>query len=410
MSKVIVIGGGASGLVAAINAKKVGNDVLLIERNPSCGKKILVTGNGRCNYFNEDNSLIHYHSSNDADLINIITEEKLKEALSFFESIGIIPKKKNGYYYPMSNQAISIVNALVLEAENVGVEIKNNILVKNIIKENEKFKVKTDYEDYHCDKVIIATGSYAAPKTGSDGMGYKFLNDLGHSMIKVLPALTQLKSDDKITSDWDGVRNEAAVTLCIDNECVKQETGEIMLTDYGVSGICIFNLSGIAAKALDSNKKVDVKINFLSNLEIDDINTAVKWFDEYTNRVLNRTISELLDGILNYKLVNAILKRVNIKKDVYWNNLKEEEKELLVNNLINLDLKIKGANSFDKAQVCSGGIPLEEINLNKMESKKVENLFVCGELLDVFGDCGGYNLTWAWVSGMLAGKGTKDYD
>lgn len=405
MSKVIVIGGGASGLVAAIYSAKSGNEVVVLERNSNCGKKLLITGNGRCNYFNADQNIKHYQTSSNIDLKKIINEESNKENLEFFESIGIMPKIKNGYYYPLSNQAVSVLNALVLEAINNNVDIKTNILVNDIIKDQNIFKIITDYENYECDKVIIASGSYAAPKTGSDGFGYNVLRKLGHTVIKPLPSLVQLKTDDKITEYWDGVRSDVQVSLYINGKKEKEELGEIMLTDYGVSGICVFNLSGLAAKALNNNDNVSLKINFLPNIEF-----TTKWFEEYNNKVSNRTISELLDCLLNYKLVNALLKKLKIKNELLWDELSEDDKSLLIDALTSYEIEITGTNSFDKAQVCSGGIPLEEINITTMESKIISNLFVVGELLDVDGDCGGYNLNWAWTSGKLAGKGTKDND
>lgn len=405
MSKVIVIGGGASGLISAIYAAKENNEVLILERNSNCGKKLLITGNGHCNYFNDDQNIDHYHTSSKVSLDNIINDQSNLENLEFFNSIGILPKIKNGYYYPLSNQAVSLLNALINEAKLLNIEIKNNILVTNIIKENNKFKVITDYENYDCDKVIIAVGSATAPKTGSDGNGYDLLQRLGHKIIKPLPALVQLISSDKITKDWDGIRTDVIVSIYVNDELKNTETGEIMLTDYGVSGICVFNLSGIAARNLDQNNKITLKINFVPSIKL-----SIDWFNEYNRKVPNRTITQLLDGLLNYKLVNAILRKLKISKDAYWEELTEEEKVALINILVSYELEITGTNSFDKAQVCSGGIPLEEINLDTMESKIIPNLFVVGELLDVDGDCGGYNLNWAWTSGKLAGKGTKDYD
>lgn len=405
MSKVIVIGGGASGLVAAIYSAKAGNEVVIIERNPSCGKKLLITGNGRCNYFNDDQNINHYHTNSSIELVKFINTDSNAENLSFFESIGIMPKIKNGYYYPMSNQATSILNALYIEAVSLNVDIKTNNTVTDVIKENNIFKIITDYETYECDKVIIATGSKAAPKTGSDGFGYDLLKKHGHTIIKPLPSLVQLISNDKIIKDWDGVRSDATISIYVDEEFQKEETGEIMLTDYGVSGICVFNISGMAARNLDINKKVTLKINFLPNIDL-----TIAWVSEFAEKVQNRTITELLDGLLNYKLVNAILKKLKINKDSSWSNLTEKEKLDLINAITSYEIEIIGTNSFDKAQVCSGGVSLEEINLQTMESKIIPNLFIVGELLDVDGDCGGYNLNWAWTSGKIAGKGTKDND
>ena len=405
MSKVIVIGGGASGLVAAIYAARANNEVTILERNSTCGKKILVTGNGRCNYFNSDQNISHYHTNSNVDLSFILNEESNQENLNFFESIGILPKIKNGYYYPLSNQAITVLNALNIEAEKQHIEIKNNILVTDILKEDNKFIIITDYENYECDKVILATGSCAAPKTGSDGFGYNLLEKNGHTIIKPLPALVQLISNDKTTKLWDGVRSDAKVAIYVDDVLKKEESGEILLTDYGISGICTFNLSSIAARSLENNNKVNLKINFLPSIDLN-----LEWFNKFNDNVPNRTISELLDCLLNYKLVNAILKKLNINNNSCWEELSSEIKLSLINTLASYELEINGTNSFDKAQVCSGGISLEEINLETMESKLIPNLFITGELLDVDGDCGGYNLNWAWTTGKLAGKGTKDND
>lgn len=405
MSKVIIIGGGASGLIAAIFAKNANNEVIILEKNSVCGKKLLITGNGRCNYFNSDQELKHYHTNSNIDLKTVINAENLETIEDFFSSIGIIPKIKNGYYYPLSNQATSIANALVLQAKLLGIEIKNNITVTDIIATDNKFLIKTDYEDYECDKLIIAAGSKAAPKTGSDGFGYKLLEKMGHKIIKPLPALVQLKSNDKITSLWDGVRSDVTASLYINDKKTKEETGEVMLTDYGVSGICIFNLSGKAARALEENKNVSIKINFLPNINVD-----INWLENYNAKVADRTISELLDCLLNYKLVNALLKKLKIDNDSKLDDLTKSKKEELVKALTDFEIKIIGTNSFDKAQVCSGGVSLEEINLTTMESNIIPKLYLSGELLDVDGDCGGYNLTWAWISGMLAGKGASSDD
>jgi len=408
MSKVIVIGGGASGLVAAIYAAKEYNNVMILERNSNCGKKLLITGNGRCNYYNEDQNIEHYHTTNNnVDLKEIINQKSNVENLHFFESIGIMPKIKNGYYYPLSNQAISILNALVIEAELLNVDIKNNVTVSDVIKEDNLFKVITDYEVYECDKLIVATGSKAAPKTGSDGFGYQLLQKFGHTIIKPLPALVQLICEDAITKDWDGVRSDALVSVYTNSIKQQEEYGEIMLTEYGVSGICVFNLSGIVAKELDNGNNVTLKINFIPSLNLNDIEDAFNWFSEYNHKVKNRSVSQLLDGFLNYKLVNAILKNIKIDRDAEWDELSNVQQKSIIKSLIGYEIKVVGTNSFDKAQICSGGVSLDEINIKTMESKIIPNLHITGELVDVDGDCGGYNLNWAWTSGKLAGKGTK---
>ena len=183
MEKVVIVGGGASGLVAAIKAKKDDNEVIILERNVGCGKKILATGNGKCNYWNENQDLKHYHSHNNELLSSIITENLKEEALNLFNQLGVYPKIKNGYYYPFSNQATTIKNILLKEIERKKIIIKNNFFVKEIKKKSTKFEIEGENEILKADKVIIATGSKSSPKTGSDGTGYNILSKFGHKII-----------------------------------------------------------------------------------------------------------------------------------------------------------------------------------------------------------------------------------
>lgn len=402
LMKIVVIGGGASGLVSAIFSKTKNNEVIILERNNNCGKKILITGNGKCNYWNSDQNISHYHSDNIAELKKIITPELNNEVLKFFEKIGIVPKIKNGYYYPTSNQATSIQTALILEAKLKGVIINNNEYVKNIIKKNNKYYIETEQNNYIADKVIVATGSKAVPKTGSDGNGYDLAIHLGHSVIKPLPALVQLNGIGNYFKEWAGVKQDVKVTLLENNSKIKEEYGEINLTDYGLSGICVMQLSGIIARGIDNGKEEIIEINFMP--WINENSEFIKWMDNRNKLVLNRNITELLDGVLNYKLVNLIIKKSGIKQNERWTNLSKDLKFALANNIISFKQKIISTNSFDKAQVCSGGIPLSEINIDTMESKYNKNLYFVGEVLDVVGDCGGYNLGFAWISGIIAGK------
>jgi len=408
MKNVIVIGGGASGLIAAIYASKLGKKVTILEKNKSCGKKILITGNGKCNYWNSDQSLVHYHTNNKELLDKILTKQNQQEILNFFDSIGIIPKIKEGYYYPYSNQATSIQTALIKEAELQGVEIINETEVLNIRKENNIFKIETNNGLYQCNKVIISTGSKSCPKTGSNGLGYKLAALFGHSIIEPLPALVQLKANESYLKEWHGVRCDVSVSHIEKNKKIATQIGEIQLTDYGVSGICIFCLSGKISRGLYEHKKEKISINFLHPFAINNQEEFINWMNKRHKKVQNRTITDLLDGFLNYKLINLILKLSKIDRNLSWNNLSISQKELLGNNLTNFILNITGTNSFEASQTCTGGIPLTELNLNTMESLKTKNLYITGELLDIDGDCGGYNLTNAWITGYLAGKGVNN--
>jgi predicted Rossmann fold flavoprotein len=256
--------------------------------------------------------------------------------------------------------------------------------------------------------VIISTGSFACPKTGSDGLGYKILNSLGHSLITPLPALVQLKANAPYLKEWHGIRSDVSVTLLENNTPISNQIGEIQLTDYGVSGICIFCLSGQVSRGLYNNKKEEISINFLHPFNINTKEEFITWMNNRNNIVKNRTISDLLDGLLNYKLINLILKISKIDRNISWNKLSNNEKYLLGTNLTNFSLNITGTNSFEQAQTATGGIPLSEINPVTMESIYNKGLYITGELLDIDGDCGGYNLTNAWITGMLAGKDSSN--
>lgn len=394
MKKIVVVGAGASGIIASIFASR-NNEVIMLERNSTPLKKLLLTGNGKCNYFNENQSISNYNSSNIELVEKIISENNIENVLSFFDKIGIIPKIKNGYYYPYSNLSNSIKEALLKEALLKGVKIKNDYLVKNIEKVNNKFIINNEIE---CDYVIISTGSKACPKTGSDGIGYELLKKFGHSIVKVLPALTQVIGNKPYFKDWAGIRVDARVSLYENNKYITREVGEVLLTKTGLSGICIFNLSSKIKRGLYKGYKEDVSINFLPF--IDDIEN---FLEDRNNKVKGRTIIELLEGLINYKLVKIILKESKIDENKYYKELNDKERNNLFNNLVNFKVNIIDTNDFENAQVCSGGVPLTEININTMESNIVEGLFITGELLDIDGLCGGYNLTISWITGILAG-------
>lgn len=396
MKHIVIIGGGASGLIAAHFSKSNNNKVTILERNTTCGKKILATGNGKCNYWNQYQELSHYNSENKELISEIITEKNKSDALNYFYSLGIYPKIKNGYYYPFSNQATTIKNALINNLKDI--EIKNDFLVTDIIKKENYFEIHSQNEIVKADKVIIATGSKASPKTGSDGMGYKFLRRFGHSIIEPLPALVQLHTTSKSLKEWSGIRTDVKVSLYENGSLIKEQSGEIQLTDYGISGICVFNLTHQISRGLYNNKKEIVKINFLPFLEENKKENLEKIFNA------NKTIKEQLNGILNDKLVNIILNELKINAGISFNKLSNEEQERLIKKLTEYEVEVIKTNSFDQAQVCAGGIPLTEINPATMESKLVKDLYIVGELLDVDGECGGYNLTFAWITGMLAGK------
>lgn len=396
MKKVVVIGGGASGMMAAIKAAE-NNEVILIEGNDKCGKKLLITGNGKCNYWNENISLENYFTDDEDKLLQIL--ESKNEVLDFLYKLGIFPKIKNGYYYPYSSQASSVREILVNALERNDVKVLCDTRVKHIIKKDNQFLIKTDYDEIKADSIIIATGSRAASKTGSDGWAYDIAKGFGHSINPVLPALVQLQSEGWFLKDWNGVRHDARLSLYVDDELAATEEGELQLTQDGISGICTFNISSIASRALYENKNVKVKINFSPFLD----GSFYNFFEERANIIPNQSIGELLESILNYKLINVILHKSNLVRGAYWKSLTNKEKEILCNNVDTFEIDILGTNNYEKGQVCTGGVSLSEVD-NNMQSKLCDNLYLVGELLDVDGKCGGFNLAFAFISGYLAGK------
>jgi len=408
MSRVLIIGGGASGMVCAIKAS-VNNEVTLIDKNSNLGKKILMTGNGKCNYWNSDISINHYNSSDIDILDKIITIDNKKLVEEFFNNLGIIPRIKDNYYYPMSNQATSIQTALILECKLRGVNIITDCEVISINKENNLFKVITNDKIFDAEKLVLAMGSKASIKNGND-LGYKIAFSLGHTIIPVLPALVQIKLNASFLKDWHGIRQDGMVSLYQNNKLVKQEYGEIQLTDYGISGICVFQLSSKISRGLFNKINNQIEINFLNNLNINNEYEFIEYFKNRNNLLKGRNISELLDGVLNYKLINLILKISKIDRYEYLDNISYDKLINLGKNFTKLRLDVVGTKGCEFAQVCSGGVKLSEINPYTMESLMTKDLYIVGEILDVDGECGGFNLGFAFISGYLAGRSISNND
>ena len=401
MCDIVIIGGGVSGIVSAIKSFNGRNRITILERNDKCLKKLLLTGNGRCNYFNDDTSISNYHSMREDLLDKVINSDNMSRILDFYNELGIIPKIKNGYYYPFSNQASTVRDALLFEVMKLGISIKYNYLVEKIECSNNKFIIN---DSIVCDKVIIATGSCSYPKTGSDGMGYDFLRKFGHNIIKPLPALVQLNSDFKYCRELSGIRSDVILSLYEDDEFISSSVGEVQLTDYGISGICTFNLSHFVTRGLDVGRKEVIKVNFLPFIK----DNYMEWFNTYSNKHNDKNIYMLLCNILNYKLVKVILKVCSIDNETYYNELDYNSRSLLIDNLTNFKFNIVSTKDFNFSQVCNGGVSLDEVNLSTFESLIVDGLYIIGEVLDINGNCGGYNWIGAVIGGVLVGDDLSD--
>ena len=394
--KVVIIGGGASGITSAITARRKGYDVVVLEKNSFLLKKLKITGNGHCNYYNEDQDLCHYHSDNSELISMMINSVNLENVSLFFDSIGIIPRIKNGYYYPFSNQAISVCSSLILEAQKLGVVLDTDVEVQELKKSN-RFQVITTNGVYEADKVIVSTGGMSYQKTGSDGFGYRELKRLGHNINLLLPGLTPLVISNP-KKEWKGIRTDVSISLLENNKLVRKESGEIQLTEDGISGICTMQLSSYISKGLYLGKDERIKINFLPFIDEDEF---FVFMDNRSRKMKNRTVMELLEGVLNYKLISVILKK---EQNLIWDECNNKEREFIKKNLLSYMVEVVDTKSFNYSQVTLGGVSLLEVNLETMESKKVKDLYITGELLDITGDCGGYNLTIAWITGLIAGE------
>lgn len=393
MSKIAIIGGGFSGIVSSIYASKL-NEVTIFERNNEILKKLLLTGNGRCNFFNSNQGINYYHSNDMEDLSKIINDQNMEELIKFYHLLGIEFKEKDGYFYPYSNQAVSIKNALINKLKETDVKIKTDYYVEKLEIKNNKFIINNEYE---FDKVIISTGGSSYPITGSDGNMYDILKKLGIKVTNIYPALTPLITDDKYLKELSGVRASANISFYGNNKFIKDEMGELQLTDYGISGICVFNLSYLYNIYKDSY----VLINFMPFINSKE--ELEKYLDDKDKIMNEKTISELLNGILNNKIINVIIKKSNLK-DIKYKNLDKNEKEELLNNIFSYKMNITDIKGFNKSQVTMGGVDLSEISMDTMEVKNIPNLYITGELLDIDGICGGYNLTHSFITGYIAGK------
>lgn len=394
-----IIGGGAAGMMAAITAARHGAEVTLFERNDRIGKKILATGNGKCNFTNLAMDKSCYDSESLDKAWDVIQRFGVKETISFFESLGMLSKEKNGYYYPACEQASVLLDALRFEIAELGVQVIYEKKVSGLKRDREKIKVLCGNESLSFDKVIVTTGGKAAPKTGSDGSGMKLARQLGHNVIPSYPALVQLRCEEDFCKAIAGIRCDAEIKLYSKGVLKASERGELQLTDYGISGIPVFQLSGIANKELAKNQSLKVEIDFIPDKSDEE------WMSFGKKRVQNmqnRTVEEFCNGILNKKLMQLFIKLSGLKGDRKISQVSPDKVETIFHLCKHFVLHVNGSNGYEQAQVSGGGVDLKELSEN-LESLKVPGVYFAGEVADVYGRCGGYNLQWAWSSGYVTG-------
>jgi len=397
----VVIGGGAAGMMAAIQCKKNNMQTVIVEHTAKLGTKILKTGNGKCNFSNTFMNKEMYQNNNADYAMNIISRFNVDDTIHFFEDLSVYKKERNGYLYPRSEMAASVALALTGKIQELDIPVYFETGVKRIDRAADEYVLQLEGAKTNTIKtktVILACGSAASPSSGSDGSGYKLVKSLGIKVVKPLPALTALESDKKNMKLAAGVRAFGNVKIMAAGREVSQDTGEIQFTDYGISGIPVFQVSRFAVRALDSGMKVEAYVDVAADIKENELVSMIK--DAVATRK-HQSVSESLSGIFNKKLVMMICKDIGIEGNSSASDVNDDICQKLAKQMKSLRYNITGYKGNDYAQVCQGGVDVSELNGN-LESVNNPGIFFAGEITDIDGRCGGYNLQWAWSSGAVA--------
>lgn len=401
MGNVTIVGGGASGMMAAITAASAGAQVTLIEQNDRVGKKILSTGNGRCNYTNLRQDPSCYHSEDPSFPWGIIQQFDEKRTIDFFKQLGIVPKSRDGYLYPNSDQASSVLDVLRMECRRLRVEIRTDCKCMEIRPVKSGFHLKTKSGTVSAGRLILAAGSLASSVAGSGDSGYTLARQSGHRLVPVVPALVQLRCREDYYKSIAGVRVQGEVAIFADDTCIAKDQGEIQLTNYGISGIPVFQVSGAASAALHRGKSVKAVLDFMPDLGWEPF---LSFLRERVRTRPEKTLEEFFVGLFPKKLCDLWIRLGRIPRSQTVGTLDERQLKELGLLIRQFETVVTAANPFAQAQVCRGGVDTRDVHPRTLESRLVPGLYFAGELLDVDGLCGGYNLQWAWSSGYVAGK------
>jgi len=400
-SLMIIIGAGASGLIASITAARAGAKVTLLEQNSKIGKKILVSGNGKCNIDNRYIHLNRFHSQNPNFIEEMLDGYGFNEVEKFFTSLGLeLIEGKEGKMFPMSLQSSSVVELLEYEAKRVGVTILCDCKVIAIDKKDHTFTLETTQGSKRCEKLVITSGSPAAPQLGGSNSGYAFATKMGHTLIPRHPSLVQLCSEETWVKGCAGVKVAGVAKLYANGEYITEKKGDLLFTNYGISGLAILDLSREVSIRLANFDYCELSLDLIPELSKEKLTNLLQ---HRVNQNSEKPLALWLQGVINKKLIPIILEQSKCKVRVE-DHLNRKEINKLVHAIKNLKLSINDTKGFQGAEVATGGIDTAEINPQTMESKLVSNLFFAGEILDVDGDRGGFNFHFAWVSGMRAGK------
>jgi predicted Rossmann fold flavoprotein len=401
--KIIVIGGGAAGLIAAISASEAGAEVTVVERMNRVGKKLLATGNGRCNLTNINTNISRYHGKCPEFIFGAFKQFDVEKTIDFFESLGIVHKVEDGgKAYPFSDQASSVLDVLRYEITSRSIDEVCEFDVDYIKPMKNGFLVSSrDGREIKGDKVILAAGGKASPNLGSNGSGYTLAKHLGHSLVETFPALVQLNLEGHFLKSIKGVKLIGEASVGIYSNILRKESGEILFTDYGISGPPILQLSRSAGEQLIKGGSPWIEVDMFPDISDEALNTAI------TGRLAghpDKTLEFSFVGLLNKRLIPVVLKQAGILDlQAKCGCITREEIERIVSVMKHWRMKITGTQSWSQAQVTAGGVEVKDIDAESLQSKIVHGLYFAGEILDIDGDCGGFNLQWAWSSGYTAG-------
>ena len=397
MTDTIIIGGGAAGMAAAIAAAEAGGRVTLIERQSRVGRKLLATGNGRCNLSNRAaGDGTHYHGEQPGFSRVALARYGVEDTLAWFRALGLITAEEpDGKLYPYSNMAGSVLDVLRFALERPGITVRCGERVTALRRERGGFAVETETDRLRAGRVILAAGGCAGAKLGGVTDGYQLAAALGHSRTALHPALVQIKTDPTYPRALKGVKADAAVHLLRGRECLAETRGEILFTEYGVSGPAIFELSRAAATG---GEGLRLSLDLLSGWT--EAETAA-WLRARRRAGLSET-AQLLTGTLHTRLGQTVCRAAGFTNQPP-ETLTDGDLDRIARSLRGFSLPVTGVCGFDQAQVTAGGLRTAEFDAETLESRLVPGLFAVGEVLDVDGDCGGFNLQWAWSSGRAAG-------
>ena len=398
MTDVIIIGGGASGMLAALTAAESGRSVLLLERQSRVGRKLLATGNGRCNLTNYHAAPDRYHGEDGTFCAHALQEFDVGATLQYFASLGLLTvSEDSGRVYPMSNMAGSVLDVLRYGLEHPRIEVRTGQVVTAVKRTAEVFTVRTETDAFTAGKLILAAGGCAGSKVGGVMDGYRLAKALGHHRTALYPSLVQLKTDPTYPRALKGVKAECGITVLRGSGIVAENRGEVLFTEYGVSGPAIFDISRAVATG---GEGLVCALDFFPDW---DLREVLDWLRMRRQTMQAHEASTLLVGSCHTRLGQMLCKAAGFTSQPAA-DLTDSDLERIARQAKHFALPITGTCGFDQAQVTAGGLCTDEFDPETMKSRLVSGLYACGELLDVDGDCGGFNLQWAWASGRLAGR------